>query len=292
MLSSQLVFAATLIILSECCLVLSGMIIRQLGGALPIEEVVLFRNLFGLVLLLPWLIKNGSSALHTKNLRFHLLRATIGVTAMSCLYYSWQQLPLAQAALLKQTAPFFMPLIAFWWLRERITVLARWAIAVGFAGVFLVLSPGEGVLNHAVLIALCGAMLGGCAKVVVRRMSSAESPQRIVFYFAFFSTLIALLPASFSWITPTLEQLGWLVLMSISSTLAQLLLSRAYGLAPAGQLGPFTYTSVAFAALFGWLLWDELLSAMAWGGVALICGAGVMAMQGDSKKSSSTEKAI
>ncbi|MBY4677843.1 DMT family transporter [Marinobacterium arenosum] len=286
--SHNLSRGALLILVSELLLVASGMVVKQLGGELPTEQVVFVRNLFGLLLLLPWLMRNGLSAVKTDQLRFHLMRAAIGVAAMSCLYYSWAQLPLAQAALMKQTAPFFMPLFAFWWLGERIPSMAKLAIAVGFGGVFLILNPTAGALDLALLVALCGAMLGALAKVVIRRMSGSEPARRIVFYFALFSTLISLLPALWSWVNPTLSQWLWLALMASTSTLAQLLLSRAYGLAPAGQLGPFTYASVAFAALFGWLLWHELLALHSWLGMLVVVAAGLLAMQGRRVPGSAT----
>ncbi len=280
----NLYLAAGLIVVSEIFLVLSGMIIKQLADALPLELIVFFRNIFGLLLLTPWLLRHGRDALRTQKLHFHFMRGAIGVTAMSCLYYSWQYLPLAEAALLKQTAPFFIPLIAFWWLGERIPVLARWSILVGFIGVLLILNPTDGTLNLAVLIALCGAMLGATAKVTVRRMSDTESPQRIVFYFALFGSLIIAIPAISHWQTPSLIQAGWLFAMAITSTCAQLLLSKAYGLAPAGQLGPFTYASVGFAALTGWLFWQEILPLLSWAGLVLIVGAGMMALQSGRRK--------
>lgn len=270
--------AALLILCSELFLVCSGMVVKQVSGDLPTALIVFARNLFGLVLLLPWLLRNGMEAVSTDNLRFHLLRAGIGVSAMMCLYYSWGHLPLAQAALLKQTAPFFTPILAFFWLGERLSIYTKLGLAVGFAGVYLVLNPGQGIINYVVLIALCGAMLSGCVKVVVRRMSGTESPQRIVFYFAFFSTILSFLPALYYWTTPTLEQLGWLFLMAVTSTIAQLLLSKGYGLAAAGQLAPYTYASVAFAAVFGWWIWDEVLGLETLSGIALIFTAGLLAL--------------
>lgn len=287
MMNSPFLFGALLILCSEVFLVLSGMVIKQLSGELPTEMIVLFRNLFGLPLFLPWLIRNGSSALKTTKLRFHLMRAGVGVTAMTCLFYSWGYLPLAQAALLKQTAPFFMPIIALIWLGERIPVTVKLAIVVGFCGVALINPPEQGVINFAVIIALLGACLGALAKVTIRRMRDTESPQRIVFYFAFFSTIFASVPASLNWLTPSFEQLLWLGVLAATSTVAQLLLSKAYGMAPAGQLAPYTYGSVAFAALFGWLFWDEILAYNSWLGIALVCSAGIVAMLG--KKSGPVE---
>ena len=271
---------ALFIVLSELCLVAAGMMVKQVTESLPTEVIVFARNLFALLLLLPWLLRKGMKAIKTDHLRFHLLRAGVGVTAMTCLYYSWGYLPLAEAALLKQTAPFFIPLFALWWLGEKIPVAVRFAIAVGFSGVFLVLNPSHENLNIAVLVAVSGAMLGALAKVIIRRMSSTEPAQRVVFYFAFFSTILAFFPALLHWQTPTLQETGWLVLMAAVSTIAQLLISRGYALAPAGQLGPYTYTSVAFAALFGWLIWDEVLALNSWLGIILIIGAGLLSLSG------------
>lgn len=269
---------ALLIVLSELFLVCAGMIVKQVTGELPTEVIVFARNLFGLCLLLPWLLRNGFDAIRTYHLRFHVMRATVGVTAMMCLYYSWGHLPLAEAAMIKQTAPFFIPVFAFLWLGERVGLAVKLAVLVGFAGVILILNPGSGELNVAVLVALFGAMLGALAKVIIRRMSGTESPQRVVFYFALISSCLSLIPALLVWTTPSLEQMGWLLLMAIASTIAQLLLSKGYGLAPAGQLGPYTYASVAFAALFGWWLWDEVLGLNSWLGVCLIFGAGLLSL--------------
>ncbi|MCP4597844.1 DMT family transporter [Neptuniibacter sp.] len=277
---------ALLIVLSELFLVVSGMVVKQVTGELPTEIIVFARNLFGLFLLLPWLLRNGFEAIKTDHLRFHVMRATVGVTAMMCLYYSWGHLPLAEAALIKQTAPFFIPIFAFLWLGERVSLSVKLAILVGFSGVVLVLNPGSGTLKTAVLIALFGAMLGALAKVIIRRMSSTESPQRVVFYFALISSCLSLVPALLVWVMPTLEQMLWLLLMAITSTVAQLLLSKGYGLAPAGQLGPYTYASVAFAALFGWWLWDEVLGLNSWLGVGLIFGAGLLSLSSKKAKES------
>ncbi|SEG22944.1 DMT family transporter [Oceanospirillum linum] len=277
---SALIMGAGLILISELFLVLSGMVVKFIADDVPVQMIVFFRNALGLVILTPWLVNNGFSAIQTNRLRLHLMRAVVGVTAMTCLFYSWGYLPLAQAALLKQTAPFFIPVIAFVWLGERIPVVVKLAILIGFSGTFLVLNPGSGQLNIAVLIALGGAALGGLAKVTIRRMRSTEPAGRIVFYFAFFSAILSFIPAVMVWQPIGWQSLAWLFLVAGTSTLAQLFLSKAYGLAPAGQLGPFTYGSVAFAALMGWWLWGEVLTLGTWLGILLITGGGILAMLG------------
>jgi drug/metabolite transporter (DMT)-like permease len=283
MLDKRLLTGALLILGSELFLVLSGMVIKQISGDLPTEVIVFFRNAFGLVLLIPWFLKHGNQAIRTQLLRYHFMRAAVGVSAMSCLYYAWGHLPLAQAALLKQTSPFFVPFFAFWWLNERINRYAIYAILIGFVGVYIVLNPHGSDFNLAVLVAVLGAMLGALAKVTVRRMVLSESPQRIVFYFALFSTMLAAVPAAIVWVMPNWQQFIWLLVLAMTSTAAQLMLSKGYAYAPAGQLGPFTYGSILFATLFGWWIWDESVAIHTWLGVILIVIAGFVAMQSRAK---------
>ncbi|WP_296060267.1 DMT family transporter [uncultured Amphritea sp.] len=278
--TNNFLIGALLILVSEMFLVLSGMVIRQVSAELPTEMIVFFRNLLGLLLFMPWLLRKGTAVLHTTKLRFHVMRAGVGVTAMTCLFYTWGHLPLAQAALLKQTAPFFMPLIAFWWLKERINLQVKFAILVGFIGVVFIINPRETAVNVGILIALFGACLGALAKVTVRRMRDTESPQLIVFYFAFFAALLSAIPAWLSGAGLTLIQFGWLILLAATSTVAQLLLSKAYGMAQAGQLAPYTYGSVAMAAVCGWLVWDEILGLNTLLGILLVSCAGIVAMMG------------
>ena len=253
----NIALGAFLIILSELALLATGMIIKTLSSELPTEQIVFIRNLIGLFILIPWLIRKGISRLHTKHIGLHISRSMVGLTPMVCLFYSWAHLPLAQASLLKQTSPIFIPIFALFWLKESIGLKTIIAIVIGFLGVVLIINPGAAHLNAVIIIALIGAMLSGLAKVFIRKMSVTETPGRIVFYFALIGTIVSSIPAMLSWVSLSWIQIGSLVGIAIFSTIAQLSLSKAYSHAPAGQLVPYTYTSVAFAALFGWLIWDE-----------------------------------
>ncbi|MEZ5451473.1 MAG: DMT family transporter [Thiothrix sp.] len=284
--ASGLARGAVLILASEFFLVCSGMVVKYLHGTVSTEQTVFFRNLFGLLLLLPWLWRNGTRALKTDCIHLHFLRSFMGVTAMSCLFYAWAHLPLAEASLLKQTMPLFVPVVAFFWMGERLSWLNYVALGLGFAGILLVLNPTQEtpVLNLAVLAGLVGAVMGGSTKVSIRRMRSVEEPaQRVVFYFALFGTLLSVVPAGMDWLPLDWNAALWLFLLGITATLAQLLLTAAYGYAPAGQLGAFTYASVIFAAILGWWLWDETLSLLAVTGMCVIIAAGLLVMLGQPR---------
>ena len=287
MLKNNIIFGALLITLSELAILATGMVIKTLSDDIPTEQIIFIRNFIGLCLLLPWLVKKGISRLHTEHFRLHLMRGLTGLTAMACLFYSWGHMPLAQASLLKQMSPIFIPIFAYFWIKESIGLKTVIAIFIGFIGVAFVINPDaeSSEVNFVILIALIGAMLAALAKVVIRKMRPTETPGRIVFYFALIGTLVSAIPALLVWVELNWVQFGSLVSIAVFSTAGQLLLSKAYGLAPAGQLGIYTYSSVIFAALFGWFIWDEVLSFNTLLGILIILLASILAVM-DRKKTS------
>lgn len=271
-----------LVILAEAVLVVTGIVIRTLGENLAVAQLVFLRNAVGLLFIVPLTLSYHSVSVRTSRIHLHFLRALIGVTAMACLYYGWTHLPLGTAALLKQTGPLWMPVMALWLLRESIPKILRWSLPIGFAGVALVLQPSSATLQFAVLIGLLGAILSVGAKIVIRKMKDTEPSRRIVFYFTLFAAILSFPLAAMDWQWLTLNQ--WLGVAAIAglSTVAQLSLTQAYHSAPAGYLGPFTYSSVAIATLLGWMLWDETLDILTMLGMLLILAGGVLTLRGKS----------
>ena len=272
------VIGATLIVASELLFASMGAAVKLAAATLNNEMIVFMRNAVGLGLLVPLLLHNGTlGSLATRVPHLHLLRAAAGVAAMYCFFHALGHLQLADGMLLKMTAPLFIPMIAFLWLRELPGWLLILAVPVGFAGVLLVLDPG-GEFKPAALIGLLGGMLAALAKVTVRRLTRTEPATRIVFYFSVLAMLISTLPLLWSWRTPTTDELGLLILVGATGTAGQFLLTRGYAAATAAQVAPFTYFSVIFAAIYGYLFWREVLSAQFLAGALLIAAAGIMAL--------------
>lgn len=256
-----------------------GATIKTVSAHLPNEMVVFFRNFFGLLALLPWLLRGGVKALATQHFGSHLMRSLAGLAAMYCFFYAIAHLHLAAAMLLNFTAPLFTPFIALLWLREKVGRVLWVAIAVGFAGITLILKPGMGLFSPATLIGLASGALAALAVVNIRRMAETEPTTRIVFYFSTISVMVSAIPLLWSWQTPEPTLWGLLAVAGIFATSGQLLLTRSYALAPAAFVGPFTYSAVVFAALLGWMLWGEKPDALTLAGTLLVCLAGIMALR-------------
>jgi drug/metabolite transporter (DMT)-like permease len=282
--TQNVVQGALFILLSELMFASMGAAVKAASGmGLPNEMLVFMRNLMGLFVIAPLLLRYGTAELRTPVYHLHLLRAVLGLSAMYCFFYVLGKLALADGMLLKMTSPIFMPLIALLWLGERVGRLAILAIPLGFVGVGLVLKPG-GDLSWVALLGVLGGALAAVAKVTVRRLGHTESTTRIVFYFSLNATVISAIPLIWAWQLPTLHEWALLGVMGAMGTAGQLLLTRGYAVAAAAQVSPFTYFSVVYGAAYGYLFWGETLDWLFVAGALLIAVAGVMAVRGRARK--------
>ena len=249
---------------------ITGVCIKSASATVGNEMVVFVRNFVSFLVLAPWLLRNGVSGVRTTRLFGHFWRAAFGVAAMYCFFYAIAKLPLASAMLLTYSTPLYVPFVAWLWIRERPPAIVFPASIIGLVGIGFIVRPGAAFdLTAGVIGALAGVLAAG-AMVSIRRISDTEPASRIVFYFAGMSSLIAAVPLLWSWKTPNTHEALLLIATGVTATWGQLCLTRAYSLAPAARIGPFTYTSVIFSALLAWWLWAERLDRWSALGIALV----------------------
>lgn len=256
-----------------------GAAVRFSSAYLPHEMTVFLRNCFGLLFLLPWIYRQGVSSLATRRLPAHILRSVSGLTAMYCFFYALANLQLAEAVLLNYSSPFFIAIIALIWLREKLPAKIMLAIAVGFTGICFILKPGVGMFQGAAWIGLLSAVFAAFAMVTIRNLSTTEPTLRIVFYFSLTGTIISAIPLLWAWEMPVLPALLAMAFAGLAASFGQLLLTYSYGNAPAALVGPYTYSTVVFAAFYGWLFWSETLDVYTVIGAILVIIAGSMTLQ-------------
>jgi drug/metabolite transporter (DMT)-like permease len=263
-----------------------SVMVKLLSHALPNAMVVFLRSALSLLVLLPTILRRGLGQLRTRHLKEHIVRGTVGMAAMYCFFFVIAKLGLAEALLLNYSLPLFIPLVERAWLGEP-TPRGIWKpLAIGMLGLIFILKPGIGLFQPAALVGIMGAVFAATAQVGVRRLTLTESVTKIVFYFSVCSTVIGLGPALFTWVTPSVGSIPIVVGMVLAGTLAQLLMTRAYQLAPAAQVGPFIYGSVAFAAAFDWAIFSRHPDGLSSLGTALVVVAGVLALRGGRSRQS------
>ncbi|HEX4911421.1 MAG TPA: DMT family transporter [Permianibacter sp.] len=266
-----------LLLLSELVFTGLGALVKYLAPHYSNAQIVFFRNLFALLILLPYLLARGKLVFKVDKLRFHFLRSTTGITSMYLYFYCLGVLPLGEVTLLAQTAPIWIPVIAYFWLGDEFKKRYLFSGLIGIAGVALVVRPDADTFSPVYLLGLLGAVLAAGSKVTIRRMSDTETAHMIVFYFSLISTVITAIPAFLQWQPIVSGDWPALLGLGITAALGQMLMTRAFMLAPPGRIGAWSYTQVVFAFAFGWLLWREPIHPLSLAGAALIIIAGLTA---------------
>jgi drug/metabolite transporter (DMT)-like permease len=248
--------------------------VKALEGGVPLAQVVLFRSLFALPVLLPLLSQAGGwPALRTSNPMGHVWRTMFGLVGMGGAFYGYATMPLATVTALGFTMPLFLTLLAVPLLGERVGWRRGTAVVVGFAGVLVILRPGAVEIGWPVAAAIGSAFLGAAIVLTTKTLARSEGTGTIMFYIGLVTTVIALPVA-----LPGLAWPGWpnmwlLLLAAFCGPLAMMIWINALRLADASVVAPVSYIRLLFAAVFGIVLFDEVPDAWLGLGALLIVGS-------------------
>ncbi|NWK81371.1 MULTISPECIES: DMT family transporter [unclassified Acinetobacter] len=235
-----------------------GICIRYASHTVDNYTIVFFRNVVGLILFLPFIFKQGIGFVKTEKLWMHSWRSIVGLAAMYGFFYAIAHLKLSNAMVFTYSSPIFIPVIAWLFLKEKITIAMLCAAGLGFIGVFCVAKPDQGLLNWISVIGIASSLLASMAFVTVRALTQTEPPERIVFYFCLIGSALSVIPMFWMWRTYHVKELLFLIGAGILANVSQIFMSHAYRLAPAGQIAPVNYMAIIFAGVWGFLLWNEV----------------------------------
>ncbi|ENV51612.1 hypothetical protein F948_02525 [Acinetobacter junii CIP 64.5] len=253
----KLFLAISCLTISAFLFSIMGICIRYASQTVDNYTIVFFRNFVGLMLFLPFIMKQGTSFVKTEKLWMHTWRSLVGLAAMYGFFYAIAHLKLSNAMVFTYSSPIFIPLIAWLFLKERITKAMLMAAALGFLGVFCVAKPDQGLWNWVSAIGIASSLLASMAFVTVRALTKTEPPERIVFYFCLIGSLLSAIPMFWVWRPYALKELFFLIAAGILANVSQIFMSHAYRLAPAGQIAPVNYMAIIFAGVWGFFLWQE-----------------------------------
>ncbi|MGL5145724.1 MAG: DMT family transporter [Acinetobacter junii] len=253
----KLFLAISCLTISAFLFSIMGICIRYASQTVDNYTIVFFRNFVGLMLFLPFIMKQGTSFVKTEKLWMHTWRSLVGLAAMYGFFYAIAHLKLSNAMVFTYSSPIFIPLIAWLFLKERITKAMLIAAALGFLGVFCVAKPDQGLWNWVSAIGIASSLLASMAFVTVRALTKTEPPERIVFYFCLIGSVLSAIPMFWVWRPYALKELFFLIAAGILANVSQIFMSHAYRLAPAGQIAPVNYMAIIFAGIWGFFLWQE-----------------------------------
>jgi len=282
----NVVKAVLLKVISTLLFSIMGALVRSLGDAVPLGQVVFFRSAFAalpVVVIYAWR-RELRAALYTNRLGGQFARGTLGAAGMFLNFAALARLPLADVTAILFASPLITVALAAAFLKERVRVYRWSAVIVGLLGVVLMLMPHLSV-GAAATITAAGAVGALCAAtaaftnagavIQTRRLTDTESNSSIVFYFSLFCTLAGLLTWPFGWIVPTLPQLAALVMVGVIGGVSHLILTESFRFAPASVIAPFDYVSILWAFVLGYILFGELPDEYTIGGAVVVIAAGL-----------------
>lgn len=265
----------------------AGMLIcvKAVSEDVPLGEIVFFRSAFAMIplVIFLWIRREFPSGLATKRPVAHMLRASFGALAMFASFAAIARLNVAEAILIAQLSPILMALSAVVLLSESLT---RWRIgglALGFAGVVILVWPelGGRVPNSARLagfaIGLLGAALTAFALIMVRSLNQTESPGAIAFYFALASMIGGLLTLPWGWAQPDGQTLILLIGAGLFGGFAHIAMTLAFRYAEASRIAPFEYVALLWPVLADLLIFKVALSASFLLALPLVLGGAALA---------------
>jgi len=239
-------------------------------------ELVFYRSLFSLPVVLLWVLKReGLAALRPNRPLAHVWRSSLGLLSMGLTFQALILLPLADATAINFTAPIFATILSFLILREDVRI-HRWAaVFIGFIGVLIVVQPGGSSLSTVgVIIALVAAIGQAGVTTTLRHLQRSENVVSIVFWFAVAGIVVGgLLMPFFAHARPA-TAFALVIAGGFAGGVGQLLMTTSLR-APVSVVSAFDYLQIVAATVYGWLLFSDVPRVSTILGAALIAVSGI-----------------
>lgn len=256
----------------------------KLAGDVPVGEVVFFRAFFALIPLFALSVYTVGpmNVVRTGKPLMHIARSSAGVASMFLNFTALTLLPLADIMAFGFVMPIFAVVLAALFLRERVGRYRWSAVAAGFAGVLVMLSPHGGIVSivaHGFStgagLALAGALLSAVVVIIIRQMHATERGETIVFYFM--ATCASVGAVTMIWDRVPLSPMmtAWLVLCGVLGGIGQICMTFSYRFAEPSLLAPFDYAAMIWAVALGYAIFAEVPEPLVMTGAAIVIAAGL-----------------
>jgi drug/metabolite transporter (DMT)-like permease len=261
---------AFLVSAGSLTLVVMAAMVKFLGSNLPSIEILFFRSLIGFFFVLPLFIRNPMEPLRTKRFGMHIVRGATGAVGNACFFWTITHMLLADSMALQFSRPLFMIPLALIFLGE----IAGWrrsiVAVVGFIGILLYARPFTAGFEPAAFVGATGALFGGLVVICIKRLQTTEPTRVIMFYYAFWNAVFALIPTIWLWVTPTLPELALLAVVGFLGISGQTMITHGLSQGDATVLVPLDYSRIVYSAALGYLLFGELPGVWSLAGMAVI----------------------
>jgi len=251
-------------------------------------QVVFFRCAMSMPVFFVWMLISDRSLFRTAYLGGHILRGGLGLGMLYAVGECFRVMQLADAYAIFFAAPLLVTLLSGPMLGEPAGLMRTLAALTGFAGVLIVLQPSGSSWNgYGALMALAATVFYAFSIILLRKMGSGDRTLTIAFWFVFLVGAGAGLAALPNWQPVNWSRDGhWILLLGLTGTLGQVLLTAAFRRATAAVVAPFDYVHLLWAVLYGWWFWSYLPESRTWIGAGVVIASGLFVLFREHRLSS------
>lgn len=270
---------------------MTGALTKILADDLSALEIVFFRNILGVALIL-YTLKHTPPKLTGGRFYMLISRGVYGFLAMILFFYTITVIPLGEAITINKTSPLFVSILAYYLLKEHLSLTTIFALIIGFLGVIFVVKPFGFSISYAHFLGILGGFFAASAYTTIKKIKDIYDSRVIVLSFVGIGTILPVVgfllapfidaPEAISFMFPvfimpnTLYLWSLIIFMGVIATLSQWLLTKAYSATNVSIIGVISYTNIPFSIAFGWMLGDALPDIYTYLGIGLIIVGGIL----------------
>ncbi|HCA7418163.1 TPA: DMT family transporter [Staphylococcus pseudintermedius] len=230
----------------------------RLSGDLPVFQKSLARNFVAMFIPLFFILKYKQPFFGKLSSQPLLVtRSVLGLMGVLLNIYAIDHMVLSDADILMKLNPFWTILLSLIFLKEFIQKYQITSMVIAIIGMLFVVKPEFSSDVIPAIVGLLSGVFAASAYTAVRALSTREAPYTIVFYFSLFSVIVLIPFVAFTFEPMSLIQIVYLILAGLSAAVGQIGITVAYSYAPAKDISIFTYASIIFTAIIGFILFNE-----------------------------------
>jgi drug/metabolite transporter (DMT)-like permease len=278
---SNLVLGAFYVVLCYFFLSLFSACVKVASATVSTFTVLFFQNSLCFLLNLPKSLREG---LKTEHLYLHLTRDVCGFVSYFLFVLALGQIPLANAVLLSNSAPLWIPFIIWIWFKKKVPPYLWLSLIIGFIGVIFILKPTAHIIDFSALYALFSGIFLGVAMVAIRRLTHTEPSSRILFYYFLLGTVVSLPGAIIDFHNAFKTPVLYFLLSAAGFFyLVQMFIILGFKKGKASTLSPIAYTAVLFSAVLDRIFWHKIPDFWSLIGMILIILGGIISVYFEKK---------
>jgi drug/metabolite transporter (DMT)-like permease len=264
--------------------------VRELLHTMGSFEVLFLRSAVSLLIMLAMLPRFGGRVLLTQRFGLHVVRNVLHFGGQYAWVYAIGALPLATVFAIEFTMPVWTAVLASFILGERLNRGRAVMLAMGLAGILIILKPGFQQVPPAALVMLAGSFAYASTMIATKRLAGHETVFAVLFYMAAIQVPLGFVFALPGWITPGLGELPWIVAVGATGLSAHMCLTRAFRIADATLVVPFDFLRLPLIAVVGMLFYGERLQPAVFLGAAIIFAGTYYSIRRESRRQATVNR--